>query len=450
MNVYDSKRMADLLSPLNYKLVDKPDFADLIILNTCHIREKAEQKVYSDLGRLKPFKDNKENDKPIIAVGGCVGQAEGVEIIRNAPYVDIVFGPQTYHKLPEMIAMAHRARDEKEKNPKKKKRGVVMTDFPVESKFDSLPEIKVDGPSAFLSIQEGCDKFCTFCVVPYTRGAEFSRSVSDIVNEAKNIVSKGVVEISLLGQNVNAYHGDSPTGSGTWNLGNLIEELSQIDDLKRIRYTTSHPRDMHEDLYIAHKNKKLMPHLHLPVQSGSDSVLKSMNRKHTAQEYLEIIRRLKELRPGIVFSSDFIIGFPGESDKDFEDTLNLVREVNYSQAYSFKYSPRPGTPGAAMDLQVPEDVKDERLQIIQALLNEQQIKYNESCVGSVMSVLLERKGKREGQLVGRSDYMQSVYIEGSERLLNKIVDVKIKQANPNSLVGEIVTVEEILTFDDVK
>jgi tRNA-2-methylthio-N6-dimethylallyladenosine synthase len=466
MNVYDSKRMADLLEPLHYTLTDTPDDADIMILNTCHIREKAEQKVYSDLGRLKPFKE--KNKHALIAVGGCVGQAEGAEIIRQAPYVDIVFGPQTYHRLPEMIARAHRARDEKEALTAKKAHeghvfskshnkshgknyGIVMTEFPTESKFDNLPEGRAEGASAFLSVQEGCDKFCTFCVVPYTRGAEFSRPVQDVLKEARRLVEQGVRDITLLGQNVNAYHGTSPSGKGEWGLGHLITELASLEGLERIRYMTSHPSDMHDDLYEAHAHvSKLMPYLHLPVQSGSDHILKMMNRKHSVQEYFDIIARLKEGRSDMAFSSDFIVGFPGESDKDFEATLDLIKHVHYAQAYSFKYSPRPGTPASAMELHVPEEVQSQRLARMQTLLNEQQEAFNTQCIGRTMRVLFEKKGRHEGQLVGKSPYMQSVSIQGNDRLMNTFAEVMITHANPNSLKGEIVTVESILTNSVLK
>ncbi len=431
MNVYDSGRMADILKPLGYELVDGPEGADLVILNTCHIREKADEKVYSDLGRIRPFKD----DKMIIAVGGCVGQAEGAEIMRRAPYVDIVLGPQTYHRLPEMIARAHRSQDKKN-GPG---RGVLDVEFPVESKFDHLPEAHSNvGPSAFLAIQEGCDKFCTFCVVPYTRGAEYSRPVQAIYEEAEQLVKQGAKEITLLGQNVNAYHGESNVQE--WGLGKLMEHLATIPGLARLRYMTSHPRDMAEELMVAHRDiPQVMPFMHLPVQSGSDLILEAMNRKHTRSHYLGIIEKLRTFRPDIALSSDFIVGFPGETEQDFEDTLNLVREVGFSQAYSFKYSPRIGTPGAVMDNQVPEDVKTERLARLQELLNQQQQAFNEGTIGKTMPVLLDRKGKTDGQYLGKTPYLQSVYVEAHPRLFGQTVDVVIEKAFANSVTGSIVT-----------
>ena len=394
MNVYDSVRMADVMAPLGYQPSDTPDDADLVILNTCHIREKAEDKVYSDLGRIRSEKQKKaaKGEKMLIAVGGCVGQAEGAEIISRANYVDIVLGPQSYHQLPEMVTRAIRDGG-----------GVVELDFPAVQKFDMLPEVTASqGAAAFLSVQEGCDKFCSFCVVPYTRGAEYSRKVSAIMHEAKTLVDQGALEITLLGQNVNAYHGEGEQGANA-SLADLIDKLAGINGLERIRYMTSHPRDMSDDLIAIHgSEKKLMPFLHLPVQSGSNEILKRMNRKHAADFYFDIIDRIRESRADMAFSSDFIVGFPGESDKDFEDTMEMVRKVRYAQAYSFKYSPRPGTPAAVDDRQVPEEVKNERLQRLQDLIREQQTKYNESCVGQVMSVLLDRDGKFEGQLLGKT------------------------------------------------
>lgn len=431
MNVYDSARMADVLAPLGYEPAGSPDGADMIILNTCHIREKAAEKVFSELGRLKQFKNAKEanGERMLIAVAGCVAQAEGQEILRRAPQVDVVLGPQTYHRLPEMIAKAMRAAPGT---------GVLDTDFPPESKFDHLPEEAVSqGPAAFLSVQEGCDKFCTFCVVPYTRGAEFSRSVDQVVAEARRLVADGALEIILLGQNVNAYHGQAPGGGGEiWGLGRLIRRLSEIDGLERLRYTTSHPRDMDDDLIETHGAvKELMPHLHLPVQSGSDRVLAAMNRRHTADGYRRIVDRLRRARPDLALSSDFIVGFPGETDGDFAETLRLVTETGFAQAYSFKYSPRPGTPAAMAESQVPEAVKAERLSMLQVLLNEQQAAFNQASVGKTMSVLLERPGRRSGQLVGRSPYMQAVHVSAPERLLGRLVDVAVEAGHPNSLAG---------------
>jgi len=427
MNVYDSKRIADVLFGLGYKTVDEPDDADMVILNTCHIREKATDKVFSDLGRLKPLKEKKEakGEKMLMAVAGCVAQAEGDFILERAPYVDMVFGPQTYHELPEMVVKATGER-------------IVNTDFPEESKFDHLPQDHYNqGVTAFLSIQEGCDKFCTFCVVPYTRGAEYSRSVQAIVDEAKRMVDNGAMEITLLGQNVNAFHGKGPNGK-TWGLGQLIREVAKIDGLERIRYSTSHPRDMDADLIAAHGEiDKLMPFLHLPVQSGSDKILKAMNRKHTSDLYRDIIADLRIARPDIVFSSDFIVGFPGESDQDFEDTMQLVRDINFASCYSFKYSARPGTPAANMQNLVRDDVATERLARLQGLINEQQLAFNKQCESLTMPVLFDRKGKRAGQLIGRSPYNQSVYADANERLLNHMVDIEITEGFDNSLTGKV-------------
>lgn len=442
MNFYDSARMSDLLKPLGYGITESPENADLVILNTCHIREKAEQKMYSDLGRLNIHQKNRasEGKNTVIAVGGCVGQAEGQEIINNAPYVSMVFGPQTYHQLPEMIARIHREEDAK---LGKKQRGIVNTDFPVESKFDRLPSPEVKGASAFLSIQEGCDKFCHFCVVPYTRGAEYSRPVKDILEEARLLVDGGVQEITLLGQNVNAYHGEaqriSLAKSGVANLGMLIFELAKINGIKRIRYTTSHPADMHEELYDAHRDlETLMPFLHLPVQSGSDKILKDMNRKHTIKTYKEIIDRLKADRPDIAFSSDFIVGYPGETEEDHRQTLDLVAHVGYSQSYSFKYSPRPGTPASALETQVDEETKTRRLHELQELIMKLQKDFNRSMMGKTLDVLFDRAGKHEGQVLGKSPYMQSVHIQGSPEIEGKIRPVKITEATLNSLTGELV------------
>lgn len=440
MNMYDSDRMIDLLKPLGYQLSEVPDDADMIILNTCHIREKAEHKLYSDIGRLEPYKEAKgaKGEYTILAVAGCVAQAEGEEITRRAPAVDMVFGPQSYHKLPEMIAQAYRTLAANGKP------AVLDVDFPVESKFDLLPQPNPDHTgSAFLSIQEGCDKFCTFCVVPYTRGAEYSRPVDAVIKEAKHLVSLGVKEITLLGQNVTAYHGIGLDGK-EWSMGRLLFEIAEIAGLERIRYTTSHPKDMHDELYAAHREiPHLMPYLHLPVQAGSDAVLKAMNRKHTADDYRRIVDKLREVRPDIAMSSDFIVGFPGETDKDFEDTLQLVRDIGYAQAYSFKYSMRPGTPAALIEYQVNEDIKDSRLQMLQDLLREQQLAFNMSMAGQRTTVLLEKKGRHEGQLIGKSPFLQSVHLEAPERLLGHIVTVEIEGGSQNSLAGKIVTEEYI-------
>ena len=442
MNVYDSQRMVDLLSPLGYEMTETPNDADMAILNTCHIREKAEQKVFSDLGRLRIVKDERAQSGKdmMIAVGGCVAQAEGAEIIKQAPYVSMVFGPQAYHKLPEMIAKTTRERDIND--GKKKNIGVVNTDFPVESKFDFLPQPTTSTISSFVSVQEGCDNFCTFCVVPYTRGAEYSRPVADILNDTRRLVSLGTKEVTLLGQNVNAFHGISPNSNDVeWGLGRLIYELAEIEGLERIRYTTSHPMDMDEELIKAHGDvPQLMPYLHLPIQSGSNRVLEAMNRRHTTAQYLDVIEKLRKARPDIAMSSDFIVGFPGEIKEDHVQTLDLVRAVNYAQAYSFKYSIRPGTPAGAMDLQVPEPVKVERLAELQDLLNEQQLAFNQSKVGTVQKVLVDREGKREGQLSGKTPFMQSIHFDGNERLQGQTVDVRVMKALPNSVVGEIVTI----------
>ncbi len=446
MNVYDSERMADILTPMGYSLTETPEDADLAILNTCHIREKAEQKMYSDLGRLRDRRDERrqDNNDMIIAVGGCVAQAEGGEIMRNAPYVDIVFGPQAYHRLPEMVARAKRTKDMKEGKTGKGV-GVIDTDFPAESKFDTLPNTEVSRAASFLTIQEGCDKFCTYCVVPYTRGAEFSRPAIEVLAEARHLANMGTKEITLLGQNVNAYHGIPPMGDKDWNLARLIREVADIDGIERIRYLTSHPSDMDQELIDAHRDvPQLMPYLHLPVQAGSNRVLEAMNRKHTRESYLEILERLRVARPDIALSSDFIVGFPGESDKDFEQTLDLVKQVRYAQAYSFMYSIRPGTPAGLMDLQIPEEVKSERLQQLQSVLNEHQFDFNKACVGQTMRMLIERKGRHNGQLSGRSPYMQSVTLEGNERLIGQVVDVVVESGHANGIRARILTDEQVL------
>ncbi len=427
MNVYDSARMADLLAPLGYAPVDGPEAADMVILNTCHIREKATEKVYSELGLLKRLKTSRaEAGSPmLVAVAGCVAQAEGAEIMARQPAVDMVVGPQSYHRLPEMIARIARGAGH-----------ALETDFPAEDKFDHLPdEQAASGASAFLTIQEGCDKFCTFCVVPYTRGPEFSRPVTQIEAEARRLVAKGVREITLLGQNVNAYLGTGPDGTPC-TLAGLIRHLARIDGLARLRYTTSHPRDMGDDLIDAHAGiEALMPYLHLPVQSGSDRVLKAMNRGHTREDYLRIVDRIRAVRSDIALSSDFIAGFPGETDSDFEATMALVREVGYAGAFSFKYSPRPGTPAAVAAKQIPDAVKDERLQALQALLTEQQAAFNRSCNGRTFPVLFEKPGKKPGQAVGRSPYLQPVHVEGAAPLIGQLRNVKIAAVLPNSLRG---------------
>ncbi|MGD0190273.1 MAG: tRNA (N6-isopentenyl adenosine(37)-C2)-methylthiotransferase MiaB [Rhizomicrobium sp.] len=429
MNVYDSERMAELLSGVGYEPVDSPDRADMVILNTCHIRDKAAEKVYSELGRLKRIKDrSRELGRPmVIAVAGCVAQAEGSEIIARQDAVDIVVGPQSYHRLPEMVARIARGTGH-----------VLETEFPADEKFDSLPDVhSAAGPSAFLTVQEGCDKFCTFCVVPYTRGAEFSRPVVQIEHEARRMVGQGVREITLLGQNVNAYRGAGPDDR-PWSLARLLGRLGDIDGLERLRYTTSHPRDMGDDLIAAHRElDKLMPYLHLPVQSGSDRILAAMNRQHDAEGYLRLVERVRETKPEIALSSDFIVGFPGETDADFDATMTLVRDVGYAQAFSFKYSPRPGTPAASNGRQVPEDVKSARLTALQELLSRQQARFNEGCAGKTMSILFEKPGRKAGQALGRSPYLQPVHVEGAAHLIGRICDVRIDAVLPNSLRGVI-------------
>jgi tRNA-2-methylthio-N6-dimethylallyladenosine synthase len=443
MNVYDSDKMAASLAALGYTGTETPDDADLVILNTCHIREKAAEKVYSELGRLRDLRAEKKQGGGdlVIGVAGCVAQAEGAEMLRRAPYVDLVFGPQTYHRLPELVAQAQRAQD----LATGKGRGVLDTTFPIESKFDTLPEAQgVTGGAAFLTVQEGCDKFCSFCVVPYTRGAEFSRPAADVLKEARQLVAKGALEITLLGQNVNAWHGAAPNGGTAWGLGRLIRELAGIEGLERIRYTTSHPRDMDADLIAAHGEvPQLMPYLHLPVQSGSDRVLSLMNRKHTAADYLAIIEQLRAARPDLAFSSDFIVGHPGETDADFQATLRLVETVGYAQAYSFMYSPRPGTPAAVHDDQIAPEVKKDRLAALQALLNIQQVRFNQASVGQTVPVLIESTGKKAGQLVGRTPHMQSVHLDGAARLVGAIVAVAITAGYANSLHGQIQLVADM-------
>jgi tRNA-2-methylthio-N6-dimethylallyladenosine synthase len=434
MNVYDSERMADVLAPLGYASVSKPDEADLVVLNTCHIREKATDKVYSEIGRLKMLKDAKAargDGNMTIAVAGCVAQAEGEEIMRRAPVVDLVVGPQAYHKLPELIAKSARAIGER-----------LETSFDAVEKFDALPSTRApDGPSAFLSVQEGCDKFCTFCVVPYTRGAEFSRGVDPIIEEARGLARQGVREVVLLGQNVNAYHGKGPRAEGEadWSLARLVRHMARIGGIERIRYTTSHPCDMSEDLIAAHGEvPELMPYLHLPVQSGSNRILKAMNRKHTAESYLETLNSVRKARPDIALASDFIVGFPGERESDFEDTMELVRAVGYAGAYSFKYSARPGTPAAEMPGQVDSDVADDRLQRLQALILEQQRAFNSAKVGQTFDVLFTAKGRNDGQILGRSPWLQSVHVEGPTDLIGQIAPVTIIATMPNSLTGQLV------------
>jgi len=431
MNVYDSRRMADILSPLGYTATDTPEDADMVILNTCHIREKATDKVFSEIGRLRDIKEDRkaEGKKTVIAVAGCVAQAEGDYIMERAPSVDMVFGPQAYHELPEMMLRAGVER-------------IVNTDLAVDTKFDRLAGEGLDhGPAAFLSVQEGCDKFCTFCVVPYTRGAEYSRPVAQVLEEARKMAGNGAREITLLGQNVNAFHGEGPDGK-VWGLGRVIEEIAKINEIERIRYTTSHPQDMKDELINTHRDvEKLMPYMHLPVQSGSDKILKAMNRKHSAQSYLDTLEKVRKIRPDIAFSSDFIVGFPGETDEDFEDTMNVVRQVGYQSAYSFKYSARPGTPAANMQGLVREEVKAERLLRLQALLTKQFEDFNRAFMDKTVSVLIERKGLKPGQVQGRSPHNQSVNLDGMERLIGQIVDVRVKSTSATALRAEIEPVE---------
>jgi tRNA-2-methylthio-N6-dimethylallyladenosine synthase len=427
MNVYDSGRMSDVLAPLGYAPSDTPEGADMVILNTCHIRDKAAEKVFSELGRLRRMKEATDG-RMILAVAGCVAQAEGKEILRRAPYVDIVLGPQTYHRLPEMVAQAARAGG-----------AVIETDFPAEDKFDHLPEQSApQGVTAFLTVQEGCDKFCSFCVVPYTRGTEQSRPAEAILTEACRLIAQGSREITLLGQNVNAWHGAAPD-SGVWGLGELLRAMAALPGLRRLRYATSHPRDMDAALIGAHRDLSvLMPFLHLPVQSGSDRILAAMNRKHTADDYRRLTDRLREARPDLALSSDFIVGHPGETDADFQATLALVRDVGFAQAYSFKYSQRPGTPAAGAPGQVPEAEKDQRLQTLQALLREQQAGFNASCVDTTMNVLFTGTGRHPGQIVGRSQYLQPIHVTGSVSLIGDEVPVRIRAAHPNSLSGTLI------------
>ncbi|MEO1241378.1 MAG: tRNA (N6-isopentenyl adenosine(37)-C2)-methylthiotransferase MiaB [Pseudomonadota bacterium] len=433
MNVYDSERMAGLLKPLGYETAPGPEDADLVILNTCHIREKAAEKVYSELGRLKKMKVAKEKsggEMPIV-VAGCVAQAEGSEITARAPQVDMVIGPQAYHRLPELLARAARERGD-----------ILETDFAVEEKFDRLAAREAEGPTAFLTIQEGCDKFCTFCVVPYTRGAEVSRSVDAITAEARSLVVQGVREITLLGQNVNAWASAPPAGApgDAWGLGELCRNIAKIDGLERIRFTTSHPRDMDDGLIAAlGEEEKLMPYLHLPVQAGSDKILKAMNRGHTAEHYVNLIGRIRDARPDIALSGDFIVGFPGETNEDFEGTLAVVEEIGYASAYSFKYSRRPGTPGAAMPKQVAEDEKDERLARLQALLESQRASFNKAQIGKTLPILFEKAGRHDGQLIGRSPYLQSVHVTAPQSMLGSIAPVRIEGVTPNALAGRLTT-----------
>jgi tRNA-2-methylthio-N6-dimethylallyladenosine synthase len=427
MNVYDSERMGEALAGHGYAAARDAADADLVILNTCHIREKAAEKLYSELGRMRDLKLERRaaGKDTLIAVAGCVAQAEGIEIVRRAPAVDLVVGPQSYHRLPELIARTNG------QGP------IVETAFPEEDKFSHLPpRAGRRAATAFLTVQEGCDKFCTFCVVPYTRGAEYSRPAAAIEAEARRLVEHGVREITLLGQNVNAYHGEGSDGSA-WPLARLISALARIDGLDRLRYTTSHPHDMSDDLIAAHGGEaKLMPYLHLPFQAGSDRILAAMNRKHTRAQYLALIERIRHARPDIALSTDIIVGFPGETDADFEASLDVVRKVGFAQAYSFKYSPRPGTPAANME-QLPDAVKIDRLARLQHLLDQQQTTFNSGCVGRILPVLFEKPGRKAGQLVGRSPYLQAVHAEATPELLGRVLPVEIATAGPNSLSGVI-------------
>jgi tRNA-2-methylthio-N6-dimethylallyladenosine synthase len=436
MNVYDSQRMSDVAAAEGYRPASQIEDADLVILNTCHIRERASEKIFSELGKTREIKEQREAEglKTTIIVAGCVAQAEGREIIRRQSAVDLVVGPQNYHRLPQLLRQA-------EARP-----GVVDTDFPVHSKFDHLPAAKLAairsrGVAAFVTVQEGCDKFCSFCVVPYTRGTEFSRPVKQILEEVATLTAAGVREITLIGQNVNAYHGLAEDGS-TCDLAGLLKSVASCPDVLRVRYTTSHPTDMSPSLILAHRdNPCLAPYLHLPVQSGSDRVLAAMNRKHTVADYLAIIDELRAIRPDIALSSDFIVGFPGETDVEFEETLALTRKVGFASSFSFKYSPRPGTPGADLPGQIDESVKAERLARLQQALEDQRQAFNRSAVGGVMSVLIEKLGRYPGQLIGRSPYMQAVLTDGDPSLIGSLVDVEILTVGPNSLRGRIVAAE---------
>jgi tRNA-2-methylthio-N6-dimethylallyladenosine synthase len=433
MNVYDSHRMADMLAPDGFAETATPDDADLVILNTCHIREKAAEKIYSELGRIRVIKQAAARDgrRVVIAVAGCVAQAEGEEIVRRAPAVDLVVGPQSYHRLPQLLARVAGGET------------VVDTEFPVEDKFDVLAApsreaTRARGVTAFVTVQEGCDKFCTFCVVPYTRGAEVSRPVAKIVAEVERLADAGVREISLIGQNVNAYHGEGPNGRA-WTLGALMHRIAKVPGIARLRYTTSHPCDVEDSLIAAHRDlPALMPFLHLPVQSGSDRILAAMNRRHTRADYLAAIARMRAAQPAIAFSSDFIVGFPGETDDDFEETLSLIEAVGFASAFSFKYSPRPGTPAAEMAAQVPEPVKSERLQRLQAALDRHQKAFNAGCVGKTFDVLFEKPGRYPGQMVGRSPYLQPVQVMAASSVIGSIGRVTINEAIANSLFGEMV------------
>jgi tRNA-2-methylthio-N6-dimethylallyladenosine synthase len=433
MNVYDSQRMSDVLASMGYSPSPGPEEADLVILNTCHIREKAAEKVYSEIGSLRRLKKTRAGAglDTIVAIAGCVAQAEGEEVLRRAPAVDLVIGPQIYHRLPELVTRFVRDREP-----------IVATEFPSEDKFDRLAQpaphvTRARGVTAFLTVQEGCDKFCTFCVVPYTRGAEVSRPVAQIEAEARSLAEAGVREITLLGQNVNAYHGRGPDGE-IWSLARLLARLAGLGGIERLRFTTSHPRDMSEDLIAAFRhNAKLMPYLHLPVQSGSDRILKAMNRRHRVRDYLRLIERIRSSRSDIAVSGDFIVGFPGETEDDFAATLELVRKVEYASAFSFKYSPRPGTPAAEMAFQIDDAIAAERLQVLQDLLHRQRHAFNAACLGRRMDILVEKPGRHDGQLIGRSPYLQAIHIDGRGHRIGDMVTVTIDGVGANSLSGHI-------------
>ncbi|MDR3475362.1 MAG: tRNA (N6-isopentenyl adenosine(37)-C2)-methylthiotransferase MiaB [Devosia sp.] len=450
MNVYDSDRMTDALVAEGFEVAGSAEEADLVLLNTCHIREKASEKVFSELGRLNELRSQRRANgqgEMLIGVAGCVAQAEGEEIVRRVPGVDLVVGPQSYHHLPELVQKAagrERFSTRRETAAAATKAGLVSTDFAIAEKFARLPLPRREatiarGLTAFLTVQEGCDKFCSFCVVPYTRGAEMSRPVEQVLREAEALVDAGVLELTLLGQNVNAYHGLDAKGRVV-GLGELLRRLAEMPGLRRLRYTTSHPRDMDDELIEAHRDlDKLMPYLHLPVQSGSDRILKAMNRRHTRADYLRLIERIKTARPDLALSGDFIVGFPGETDAEFEETLSLVREVGYASAYTFKYSSRPGTPGAGLAEQIPEEVKAERLDRLLALTTEQMRAFGRACVGKTLDVLLEKPGRMPGQLGGRSPYLQAVHLDAPAHLLGSIQPVLITGAGNNSISGHIVT-----------
>ena len=429
MNVYDSSRIADMLQKEGYEEAKKQEDADVVLFNTCHIREKAAEKLFSDLGRARAIADERTADgkRTIIGVAGCVVQAEDEQIVKRAPFVDFAVGPLMYHKIPQIL---HEVAQKKEHS------GIVNTEFPADSKFDFLPENKAQGACSYLAVQEGCNNFCTYCVVPYTRGAEYSRPVADVLKEARRLIDTGTIELNLLGQNVNSYHGEDENGKER-NLAYLLRRVAELDGLKRLRYTTSYPADVDDDLIACHHDLSvLMPYLHLPIQSGSDKILKAMNRRHNSGDYLRIVEKLHKANPELRMSSDFIVGFPGETDDDFQATLDIVNEVKYIQAFSFKYSRRAGTPAAVMDNQIEEKVKKERLDILQTLLFSYQEAFNKSCVGKVMPVLLEQKGRHKGQLIGRTPYMQNLHIETNGDNINKIIEVEVTDATTNSLSGK--------------